>query len=64
MLSLHVVYIGSVLIYAKAEDNYDLLVKKVLKRLAENRLVISLQKCIWRSDKVEFLGYIYLPQLV
>jgi hypothetical protein len=31
-----IVYIDDVLIYAKMEEKYDLLVKEVLKRLAKN----------------------------
>jgi hypothetical protein len=29
-----------------------------LKRLGGNKLVISLEKYLWNSEKVEFLGYI------
>jgi hypothetical protein len=42
-----VVYIDDVLIYAKTVKKHDLLVKEVLKILAENDLVISLEKYIW-----------------
>jgi hypothetical protein len=56
-----IVYIVDVLIYAKTEEKHDLLVKKVLKRLAENELVISPEKCTWSTEKVEFLGYILTP---
>jgi hypothetical protein len=56
-----VVYIDDILIYAKMEEKYDLLVKEVLKRLAENDLVISPEKCIWSSERVEFLGYVITP---
>jgi hypothetical protein len=44
-----VVYIDDVLIYVKMEKKLDLVVKEVLKRLAENELVISLGKCRWSS---------------
>jgi hypothetical protein len=57
-----VVYIDDILIYAKNEDIDDELVKEVLERLAKNDLVISLEKCIWEEEEVEFLGYIYTPQ--
>jgi hypothetical protein len=56
-----IVYIDEVLIYAKIEEKYGLLVKQVLKRLAENDLVISLEKCEWSSERVEFLGYVIRP---
>jgi hypothetical protein len=53
-----IAYIDDVLIYAETEEEHDELVKEVLKRLEENRLVISPEKCVWASNKVEFLGYI------
>jgi hypothetical protein len=56
-----VVYIDDVLIYAQTEEKHDLLVKEVLKRLADNDLVISPEMCTWSSEKVEFLGYVITP---
>jgi hypothetical protein len=56
-----IVYIDNVLIYAKTEEKHDLLVKEVLKGLAENDLVISPKKCIWSSARVECLGYVISP---
>jgi hypothetical protein len=41
-----VVYIDDVLISTKTDEKHDLLVKEVLKRLTENDLVISPEKCI------------------
>jgi hypothetical protein len=56
-----VVYIDDIVIYTKMEEKQDLLVKEVLKRLAENDLVITPEKCIWSSERVEFLGYVITP---
>jgi hypothetical protein len=53
-----IAYIDNGLIYAETEEEHDKLVKEVLKRLEENGLVISPEKCVWASNKVEFLGYI------
>jgi hypothetical protein len=53
-----IAYIDDVLIYAETEEEHDELVKEVLKRLEENGLVISPEKCVWAKNKVEFLGYI------
>jgi hypothetical protein len=50
-----------VLIFAKMEEKHDLLVKEVLRRLAENDLVIFPKKCIWSLERVEFLGYVITP---
>jgi methionyl-tRNA synthetase len=41
-----IAYIDDVLIYAETEEKHDKLVKEVLKRLEENGLVISPEKCV------------------
>jgi uncharacterized protein YabN with tetrapyrrole methylase and pyrophosphatase domain len=56
------VYIFDNLIYATNEEIYDELVKQVLERLARNDIFISPGNCVWREHKVEFLGYILIPQ--
>jgi hypothetical protein len=43
------------------EGKYDLLVKEVLKLLADNDLVISLEKYPRSNEKVAFLGYVIMP---
>jgi hypothetical protein len=53
-----VVYIDDVLIYLYTEETHDLLVKEVLKRLADNDLVILSEKCMWSRVTVEYLGYV------
>jgi hypothetical protein len=45
-----IVYIADILIYTKTVEKYNLLVKEVLKRLPENDLVISQEKCTWSSQ--------------
>jgi hypothetical protein len=56
-----VTYIDDILMSAQTEEKHDLLVREVLKRLADNDLGISPEKCIWSSEKVEFLGYVITP---
>jgi methionyl-tRNA synthetase len=53
-----ITYIDDILIYAETEERHDELVKEVLKTLEENGLVISPEKCVWATNRVEFLGYI------
>jgi hypothetical protein len=53
-----IAYIDDVLIYVETEEKHDELVKEVLKRLDENGLVISPEKCVWGRKKVKCLGYI------
>jgi len=52
------VYMDDFLIYAKTEEEHDQRVKEVLRRLRENRLAVSPDKCVWRTQEVEFLGYV------
>jgi len=51
-------YMDDILVYAKTQEEYDEKVKEVLTRLTENRLAVSPDKCVWRVQDVEFLGYI------
>jgi len=51
-------YMDDILIYAKTIEKHDQLVKDVLGRLRENGLAVSPEKCVWRTQEVEFLGYI------
>jgi len=48
----------NILVYAKTEKEHDRLVKETLKRLQENRLAASSEKCVWKAQEVEFLGYV------
>jgi hypothetical protein len=56
-----VVYIDNILIYANDQEEYVSLVE-VLRRVAENDLVISPEKCVSNQEEVEFLGYIIMPR--
>ena len=51
-------YMDDILVYAKSLDEHDEMVKNVLERLTENGLAVSPDKCVWRTQEVEFLGYI------
>jgi len=59
MLDLRLIaYMDDILIYAKNEVEHDKLVQEVLQRLWNNRLAVSLEKCIWKTEEVEFLEYV------
>jgi len=51
-------YMDDILVYAKTEEEHDRLVKEVLERLPRNGLAVSPEKCVWKTDEVEFLGYV------
>jgi hypothetical protein len=53
-----VVYIDDILIYARTMEEHVLLVKEVLERLYIWNHAISIKKCRFHKDFVEFLGYI------
>jgi len=51
-------YMDDILVYTDTEEGHDRTVKKVLKRLQSNGLVVSPEKCVWKATEVEFLGYV------
>jgi hypothetical protein len=53
-----IVCLDDILIYAETEEEHDRIVTDVLKRLAENGLAISQDKCFWSTTRVDFLGYV------
>jgi len=59
MLNIGVLaYMDNILIYVGTQNQHDSLVREVLKRLQTNGLAVSPEKCVWRTQEVEFLGYI------
>jgi len=53
-----VVYIDDILIYSKTIVEHVILVRKVLQKLCEYRMAISLEKSVFHLKKVDFLGYV------
>jgi len=51
-------YMDDILVYAKTEEEHDLLVKEVLRKLKKNGLAVSPEKCVWKAQEVQFLGYV------
>ena len=51
-------YMDDILVYAETEEEHDQLVREVLKRLQQNGLAVSPEKCVWKTHEVEFLGYV------
>jgi len=51
-------YMDDILAYTDTEEGHDRTVKEVLKRLQNNGLAMSPEKCVWKAKEVEFLGYI------
>ena len=53
-----VVYIDDILIYSQSLEEHIVLVWKVLQRLREYQMAISLEKSVFHVKKVDFLGYV------
>ena len=51
-------YMDNILVYAKTREEHDRLVNEVLRRLQNNGLAVNPEKCVWRAQEVEFLGYV------
>jgi len=51
-------YMDDLLIYAKTVEEHDKIVQEILRRLRENKLAVSPDKCVWRQTEMEFLGYL------
>ena len=51
-------FINDVIIGMKREEEYNELVKEVVRRLAENYLYVKLEKCKWKMREVGFLGVV------
>ena len=51
-------YMDDILVYADTEKQHDNTIREVLRRLQRNGLAVSPEKCIWKTQEVEFLGYI------
>jgi len=52
-----VVYLDNILIYSKTHAEYISMVKKVVSRLMEHQLAVSIKKSEFHVKAVEFLGY-------
>jgi len=53
-----VVFLDNILIYSESKEQHIKLVKKVLARLEEHQLAVSVTKSVFHVESVEFLEYI------
>jgi len=54
-----VIYLDDILIYAENIDDHLKLVQKVLDRVEQHDLALSVKKSVFHKEEVEFLGYIF-----
>ena len=53
-----VAFVDDVLVGTEMDEEHDELVEEVLRRLEENDLYMKLEKCVWKVEKVNFLGVV------
>ena len=52
-------YSDDILIHAPTKEQHDIILDKVLKRLEENELTVSSDKCVFDQEEIEFYGMIF-----
>jgi len=52
------VFVDDVLVGTDSEEGHDEIVAEVFKQLEENDLYVKLEKCSWKTSKVNFLGVV------
>ena len=56
------IYMDDLLVYTETKEEHEKIVQQVLQKLHENGMAISLDKCVWEQQKVEYLGYLISEQ--
>ena len=51
-------FVDDVLVGTETEEGHDEVVEEVLKRLKENDLYVKPEKCMWKVQRVPFLGVV------
>ena len=51
-------FVDNVLVGTETEEGHNEVVKEVLRQLEENDLYVKLDKCMWKVQKVPFLGVV------
>ena len=57
-----VVYLDDILIYSQSDEQHEEHVRMVLERLRKFRLYAKLSKCAFKTDTVNFLGFVITPR--
>lgn len=51
------VYLDDILLFTKTKEEHVKLLQEVLTRLAKNHMPLSIKKCVFGQNSVEYLGY-------
>jgi len=52
------VFIDDILVETETKERHNEIVEEILKRLEENDLYIKPEKCVWKVQKIGFLGIV------
>jgi len=53
-----IAFVDNVLIGTEIEKGHDKIMEEMLRRLEENNLYVKPEKCVWKVQKVNFLGVV------
>jgi len=54
-------FVDNVLVETETEKEHNEIVEEILKRLDENDLYVKPEKCVWKVQRIGFLGVIIEP---
>ena len=54
-------FVDDVLVETETEKGHDEIVEEILRRLEENDLYVKPEKCVWKVQKIGFLGVVIGP---
>jgi len=55
-------FINNMMVRTESEEEYNKLMKEILRRLEENNLYMKLEKYRWKVREVDFLGVVIRPE--
>ena len=57
-------FIDDIMIVTKIEEEHDVIIEEVLRKMKENDLFVKLEKYVWKIREVRFLEVIIGPNSV
>jgi len=54
-------FVDDMLVGTETEEGHDKIVEEILRRLEENDLYVKSEKCVWKVQKIGFLGVVIGP---
>ena len=59
-----VAFVNDMLVGIEIEEEYDEIIDKILRKLEKNGLYVKPEKCVWKVQKIEFLGVVIGPNRI